>query len=313
MSPVIFLSMVCSKGRTPTQSQLVHFQRANVALSRARDQCVLVRSLQISDIPNTDDAKIPIIEFFQSASTTDAEISLDDFVHDRFMNSKNLLRRLLVRRLHEKGYKICCMGVVLKDGICVEHPESDERVALIVDDILETYQDWCTSYRQQQKIEGVGWNCLRVDSLSLLSDCNGTMHTVFEFLKQAGINYDDAKSNGMSNRTTEAEVENIDAIVEAYPCSSSSYNFRNFSVSNDNIRLQCHNNKRNAPIDSRRSKRSRSTRQNNIQSVGSSNADEADDYDDIEKEGTESLVSQGSSFNGGGNVVVDLSFLRGNG
>lgn len=42
---VVFLSMVCSRGKVPTQSQLMHFQRANVAMSRAKDRCVLVRSI----------------------------------------------------------------------------------------------------------------------------------------------------------------------------------------------------------------------------------------------------------------------------
>lgn len=58
---IIVLSMVCSPGSSPTQNQLLHFQRANVALSRARDQMILFRSIEISDVPNNDDTKIPII------------------------------------------------------------------------------------------------------------------------------------------------------------------------------------------------------------------------------------------------------------
>jgi len=37
---IIFLSMVCSPGQVPPQSQQMHAQRANVALSRARDRMV---------------------------------------------------------------------------------------------------------------------------------------------------------------------------------------------------------------------------------------------------------------------------------
>ena len=40
---VVFLSMVCSPGSVPTQNRLMHAQRMNVALSRARDRMVLVR------------------------------------------------------------------------------------------------------------------------------------------------------------------------------------------------------------------------------------------------------------------------------
>lgn len=56
---VIFLSMVCSPGNTPTQNQLFHFQRANVALSRARDQMVLVRSLDIGDVSYSNQQAAP--------------------------------------------------------------------------------------------------------------------------------------------------------------------------------------------------------------------------------------------------------------
>jgi hypothetical protein len=193
--------MVCSPGRTPTQSQLVHYQRANVAMSRARDQCILVRSLDITDIPNVDDAKIPIIEFFQSAGTTD--IDYDDFTttttdtnleipSDISRNyastaSSNPMRWLLVRRLAQQGYKLRSMGIVWKNGICVEHPNTDARVALMVDDVLDMYQDWVSCYRQQQKIERVGWKCLRVDILSLLYDCKGTIQAVVQFLNHVGI------------------------------------------------------------------------------------------------------------------------------
>lgn len=312
---VIFLSMVCSPGRAPTQSQLVHFQRSNVAMSRARDQCILVRSLDISDVPSSDDVKIPIIEFFQKAMTSHENSSYTDNtnvpeIDTPFITSKNALRHLLVVRLIEQGYKICCMGVVWNDGICVEHPECDERVALIIDDVSKTYQDWVRSYRQQQKIEGVGWKCVRVDVLSFLSDCTGTMQSVFEFLKQAGICNDEKTNKGIDAVTVEEmqtqQTQNHD-IVEEEVRTSSSFN--------DSIGIAVEQSVKNAQESvieenslaqkaTRATKRSRTNRNNKVK--------QHVDLSDIAEAEVESLISTDSQSNSNdGNVVVDLSFLRG--
>jgi len=63
---IIFLSMICSPGHVPTQCQLMHAQRINVAMSRARDRLILVRSINACHIPNSDDVKIPVLEFFET-------------------------------------------------------------------------------------------------------------------------------------------------------------------------------------------------------------------------------------------------------
>ena len=182
--------MVCSPGRAPTQSQLVHYQRANVAMSRARDQCILVRSLDITDIPSNDDVKIPIITFFQTSSivSIDGDHGADEPSDDRSLeSSKAPALRLLVLHLSELGYKVRSMGIVWKNGVCVEHSNTDVRVALMVDDPNDLYPDWQAGYQQQQKIERVGWKCLRVDLLSLLSDFMGTVQSITQFLRDAGI------------------------------------------------------------------------------------------------------------------------------
>jgi hypothetical protein len=159
-------------------------------MSRARDQCILVRSLDISDIPSNDDVKIPIIAFFQT-STTCSLGSEDGFVtcinELPLILSTNSVLRLLVQRLSEMGYKVSSMGIVWKNGICIEHLSSDVRVALMVDDANDMYPDWQAGYRQQQKIERVGWKCMRVDLLSLLSDFAGTIQSITQFLGDAGI------------------------------------------------------------------------------------------------------------------------------
>lgn len=225
---VIFLSMVCSRGKSPTQSQLFHFQRANVAMSRARDQCVLVRSLEISDVPNLDDAKIPIIDFFVSRAmdSVDGECAAGVRI-ERSHPAQCLLDNLLT----ERGYIVRSMGVVWTAGICVEHPESDLRAALMVDCLEDTHEDWYSSYRQQKAIERVGWKCLRVGVFSLLTDWKATINSVIEFLAATGvvaptrlydelpvpedITVDDETESFQERQNDAPVVEQIDAIGHA--------------------------------------------------------------------------------------------------
>jgi hypothetical protein len=187
---IVFLSMVCSKGSCPTQNQQFHFQRANVALSRARDRVVLVRSIDLIDIPNLDDVKVPIIEFFMSVN----EITIPEGVVNREIGKEVRLygkkyfgREILESFLVEKGFQIVNMSTIWKNAFCVEHEVSDTRVAILVDCEEPQQSDWLCSYSQQKAIERVGWICLRVDALSIVVDYNSVVHRVIEFLASHGI------------------------------------------------------------------------------------------------------------------------------
>jgi len=172
---VVFLSLVASPGHVPTQSQLMHFQRANVAMSRARDQCTLVRSIDLTDIPSSEDVKGTILEFFASASETTSEDTpaTDD------------IRGFLCQTLQKRGFTVRGMGVVWKQGISVEQGHS--RAALCIEAQGESLEEWKTCFAQQQAIERVGWKCMRVDAISLLADFDSTMELVLRFLANAGL------------------------------------------------------------------------------------------------------------------------------
>ena len=179
---IIYLSMVASPGNVPTQSQLMHFQRTNVALSRARDQCVLVRSIDLKDIPSLDDAKIPVLEFFEGREE-DTDLYIDPDSAPRTC----VVRDQLLKSLEGRGFTVRGMGVVWKNGLCVEQAEGDNRAALMVEGVGETEQQWHLTFSQQKAIERVGWRCLRVDGLSLLTDFDNTFEQVLKFLVVCGI------------------------------------------------------------------------------------------------------------------------------
>ena len=184
---IVFLSMVCSRGCVPTQNQLMHCQRANVAMSRARDRCVLVRSIDIADIPSFDDVKIPIIEFFQAASAVSKE---DDNVTKRQVSRKVRRRvgiELLQSLLGDRGYDLSSMGEVWENAICVEHQDSDVRAAILVDCEGESNQEWRSGFMQQKAIERVGWTCLRIDALTLFADFSAALESAVRFLSDVGI------------------------------------------------------------------------------------------------------------------------------
>ena len=201
---IVFLCMVCSPGQVPSQTQLMHAQRANVALSRARDQMILVRSIQLKHISNPQDMKCSILEFFQQAGNGDnnenGETSSSSSGGPTSRHALSPVRadaeQLLQHHLTQLGYETSSMGIVWYDAICVESSSSTslsesststERAAICVQCSGETLDEWKHLVEQQKSIERVGWKCLRVDALSLLYDFYATVEHVLEFLTLAGV------------------------------------------------------------------------------------------------------------------------------
>jgi hypothetical protein len=204
---IVFLSMVCSRGSVPTQSQLMHFQRANVAMSRARDRCVLVRSIELTDISSMDDMKVPIIEYFmqgdfEEAASVDSMDEKGARARHKIGNGSSILKQLLEQR----GYTVTNMGVIWKHGICVENDTT--RAALLVDGDELSGQEWQASYGQQKAIERVGWKCFRVDSLSLFLNLDSTMKNIVRFLASANI--EEPVMANVDAEVADAAIENED-------------------------------------------------------------------------------------------------------
>jgi AAA domain len=176
---VVFLSMVCSRGSVPAQNQLMHFQRANVALSRARDRCVLVRSIDVTDVSSFDDIKIPIINFFTNHT---------DAIKKANKPESNAVSTLLKTLLVDRGYALREMGEVWRDALCVENCNGDTRAALKLDcQCFESPEEWHSSFLQQKAIERVGWKCMRLDAMTLVVDPHNAMSLIEEFLVTAGV------------------------------------------------------------------------------------------------------------------------------
>jgi len=200
---VIFLSMVCSIGSIPAQTQLLHYQRANVAMSRARDRCVLVRSIDMLHVPNRNDVKHHIIQFFDS-ETPDRQFSEPTHQGRGY--------RALKSHLIDRGFVVRTMGKVWENALCVEEPMSDTRAAILVECDGEATHAWKSNYEQQKAIERVGWNCLRINALSLMLNFQGSIAHILEFLSRAGIREPEMAEDEVSQDGSSAsDAEDDDA------------------------------------------------------------------------------------------------------
>jgi hypothetical protein len=183
---IVFLSMVCSPKSIPTQSQLFHAQRTNAALSRARHRMVLVRSIDVSDIPNADDIKIPIIKFFSDpTSQNKRQGTKQDTTLSRTYLKKII--QMIEKMLIEMGYKVNSLGVIWSNGICVEDQSTGQRSVVGIEGIGETKDRWQQIINEQKIIERVSWKTLRVGAASFIADHTTTLGFIEKFLSSAGV------------------------------------------------------------------------------------------------------------------------------
>jgi hypothetical protein len=180
----------------------------NVALSRARDRIVLVRSIDLRDISSFDDVKISIIEFFM-ASNVSTE-SYDGAIRE--VQNGGELKTILQKRLQSKGYQVFDMGVIWKNGICVEN--EDTRVAIMVDCEESQESQWLYSYSQQKAIERVGWKCLRVDALSILVDYKTVFNDLIRFLAAHGVDEPDISTDGKDHPVSKKAKQKKSEVIE---------------------------------------------------------------------------------------------------
>ena len=195
---IVFLSLVCSPGSVVTQNQLMHAQRINVALSRARDRMVLVRSIQSHHIPNEQDIKFSVLDFFERSRLeegTKGDEGDNTGPGDNDFGTRSSLslfrsrsERLLRKFLNAHGYYTRSMGVVWEDAICVEDVKNNaSRGAICIEATGETHEEWTGLYEQQKSIERVGWKCLRVDGSAFLSNHARVLADVQRFLLSVGV------------------------------------------------------------------------------------------------------------------------------
>jgi len=180
---VVFLSMIADRKRKQSQTALQYEQRFNVALSRARDRMVLVRSVTEEDLKQND-LKARIIRHFHDPmpEAVIASAALIDLCQSGF--ERDLFGTLVVR-----GYRV--IPQVGSKGFSIDmvvEGETGRRLAIECDgDRYHGPERWADDMRRQRILERVGWTFWRCFGSNYSLDRDGVLDDLFQTLDRMGI------------------------------------------------------------------------------------------------------------------------------
>jgi very-short-patch-repair endonuclease/transcription elongation GreA/GreB family factor len=197
---IMFLSMIADSASKQAQTATHFEQRFNVALSRARDQIYLVRSVREEEL-NPNDLKAKVIRHFKDPMKGRVRQSgdLEAFCDSDF--EKDVLRRLV-----QRGYRVIpqvgAMGYRID---LVVEGRGDARLAIECDgDKYHGPERWADDMTRQRVLERVGWRFWRCWSSSFTVDPDGCMADLFATLDRLGIQPE--QGDGSDERYTEHRV-----------------------------------------------------------------------------------------------------------
>jgi hypothetical protein len=180
---IIFLSMIADRKRKQAQTATQYEQRFNVALSRARDRMILVRSVTEADL-NPKDLKALVIRHFNEPmpAPLDSSAALIDLCQSDF-------ERDLFAALIERGYRV--IPQVGSEGFSIDmvvEGDGGQRLAVECDgDLYHGPERWADDMRRQRILERVGWMFWRCFGSTYTLDRDGMLNDLFETLDRMGI------------------------------------------------------------------------------------------------------------------------------
>jgi len=181
---IIFLSMVADPGSKKALTAPLYEQRFNVAMSRARDRLVLVRSVHEDELSNPSDLKVRVIRYFKDpmAGAKPPGANLEEKCESDF-------ERAVLRRLLDKGHRV--RPQVGTQGYRIDlvvEGKSGQRLAIECDgDKYHGPERWAEDMKRQRILERVGWRFWRCWASSFTLDPDGCMADLFALLKRMGI------------------------------------------------------------------------------------------------------------------------------
>ena len=181
---IMFLSMVHDRDTAAKQSSRLYEQRYNVALSRARDRMVLVRSVTEFDLKEGD-IKLAVLRHFRNPLDGERIGGTDDVL----AGCEFSFERAVGARLVEAGYRVRAKVPVGGDRIdFVVEGEGDRRLAIELDgDGCQDAERWAEGVRRQKALERVGWSFWRCWAAEWAADCEGVFADLVGALEGHGI------------------------------------------------------------------------------------------------------------------------------
>ena len=181
---IVFLSMVqCSTGRISSQTAEQYRRRFNVALSRARDRMILVRSVDESRL-NPNDLKARVIQHFRDPMPVAAAPSAE-----LIELCQSSFEREIFIRLTGRGYTVLPQVGSLGYSIdLVVEGSNGRRLAIECDgDRYHGPERWADDMRRQRILERVGWIFWRVFGSTYSLDPDGVLDDLIQTLERLGI------------------------------------------------------------------------------------------------------------------------------
>ena len=179
---IVYLSMVADSANKTALTMLRYEQRFNVAVSRARDRVVLVRSVKREEL-NPNDLKARLIAHFENPMPELEEIE------DALAVCESNFERDLMQKLLERGYRV--QGQVGSIGYRIDMVvEGADRRRLAVECDGDRYhgpEQWRQDMRRQRVLERVGWRFWRCFASSFYRDPDGVLNELVEMLTRMGI------------------------------------------------------------------------------------------------------------------------------
>ncbi len=181
---IVFLSMVHDENTAAKQSSQLYEQRYNVALSRARDRMVLVRSVTPSMLKDGD-IKLEVLRHFQDP-TAGGRIDQSD---DILSVCESRFERAVGERLLKSGYRL--RAQVPAGGYRIDfvvEGADDRRLAVELDgDSFHGPERWAEDVKRQRALERVGWTFWRCWASEWEADKDAAFRDLVETLRKRGI------------------------------------------------------------------------------------------------------------------------------
>ncbi len=183
---IIYLSMVVAPNDlgSPLSSE-VFSQRFNVAASRARDQMVLVRSVEKNDLLSGDYLRHSLIDHFSQPFESNSN-NLHSIGRDLCDSS---LERDIFDWLKSSGYRFrpkVAVGIHIVDFVV--EGVSDKRLAIECDgDKYQGPESWTQSIEKQRALERTGWKFWRCFASSFILSRDKIIDELEATLRDYGI------------------------------------------------------------------------------------------------------------------------------
>jgi len=180
---IMFVSLVAEKQDSPL-SGTAYEQRFNVAASRARDRMILVRSVELDDLRQSDKLRRALLEHFRVPFPSEGPS-----VTSRRERCESDFEFAMFDMLVARGFRLDTQVLVGRSRIdLVVEGENDRRLAIECDgDRYHGPDKWSEDMMRQRTLERAGWEVWRCFASRFVRARDGVLNELLMLLNERGI------------------------------------------------------------------------------------------------------------------------------